>query len=309
MADATISLKNKRRPLTAIILSLILPGLGHMYCGRLVKGLILAFLTGISVPATIVAFSAQSGTTRILIIVFSWLTATAIGLVAVIDSYYTARHTKPDYQLKDYNRWYVYLLLLMMSTGGSLQIALHVRAEFLEAFIIPTQSMYPTMIPQDRFLATKKVYLDEDPRPGDIVVFKNPDNRRQNYIKRVVATGGDTVELRQGKLIINGQERQQQKLDLEELGAISLFTEGQLCREFNGGSSYNIFLAQTNQPDVLNFGPVTVPVYHCFVLGDNRNLSWDSRTFGAISISSIIGRVDYLYCPAKDWSRFGRIAD
>ena len=56
-----------------------------------------------------------------------------------------------------------------------------------------------------------------------------------------------------------------------------------------------------------DFAKITVGRYHCFVLGDNRNLSYDSRHFGPIQLATIKGRADYLYCHGKDWSRFGRI--
>jgi len=75
-----------------------------------------------------------------------------------------------------------------------------------------------------------------------------------------------------------------------------------------GNTKYTIFLAGPphNQASS-DFAKITVPEHHCFVLGDNRNNSRDSRHFGPVPLATVKGRADYLYFPAKDWSRFGRL--
>jgi len=84
--------------------------------------------------------------------------------------------------------------------------------------------------------------------------------------------------------------------------------EGEVFEETNGKAKYKIFLAKPPHDNTSgDFAKITVPEHHCFVLGDNRNLSRDSRHFGPVLLATIKGRADYLYCPAKDWSRFGRI--
>jgi signal peptidase I len=244
------------------------------------------------------------------IIVVSYLVGQAIGLVAVIDSYYAARHTKVDYELKDYNRWYVYVLLIMVSTGGGLGYALNVKDNLIEAFSIPTYSMYPTLVPGDRFLANKISYKIADPKRGDIIVFISPDNRRWNYVKRVVAVAGDAVEVKAGKVYVNGQKLERESmgkswLELEE-GKI----EGEVFLERNGPAEYKIFLSDADPEDediVTEFPQTTIGDNYCFVLGDCRGRSRDSRAFGPIPLTSVKGRADYLYFAGKDWSRFGRL--
>ncbi len=92
--------------------------------------------------------------------------------------------------------------------------------------------------------------------------------------------------------------------------------EGTLFVEENGEVKYEIFLFDTYDskklpdkwPDLKSDFPETkIPKNHCFVLGDNRNLSEDSRQFGPIPLATVKGRADYLYWPAKDWSRFGPV--
>jgi len=312
MDESSVNTRTRRKPLTAIILSMIMPGLGHIYCGRIAKGIILAFLSSIFIPVLFGALSVSVSAVRIAVIIISLLAIMVVELVAIIDSWYTARHTAKSYVLKDYNRWYVYVLLILMSTGGAIPIAFHVRASLIEAFYVPVASNYPTIVPGDRFLANKRAYKTNDPKRGDLIVFPNPENRRINFIKRVVAVAGDTVEIKEGQLYINDEKLQRLALAQSVLDNIKIEVEGEplegdVFEEINGDAKYKIFMAKPPHakapPD---FAKITVPKYHCFVLGDNRKLTYDSRYFGSVPLATIIGRADYLYCPAKDWSRFGR---
>lgn len=310
MSEVTADRNKRRKPLTAIVLSLIMPGLGHIYCGRIVKGIILAFLSGILIPVTFATLSVSHSTVRIAVIIATLFASLVVWLVAIIDSWYTARHTTDSYTLKDYNRWYVYVILILMSTGNSTQISFNVRSTLVEAFRVPVASNYPTIVPNDRFLANKRAYKTSDPKKGDLIVFLNPENRRINYIKRVVAIAGDTVEIRNGELYVNDEKLERQMLPQSTLDNIRIKIkgeplEGDVFEEINGDAKYKIFLAEHKTPG--DFAKITVPEHHCFVLGDNRNLSRDSRHFGPIPLATIKGRADYLYWPAKDWSRFGKI--
>ena len=310
MAEEKAQTENKRWPWLAVTLSVIMTGLGHIYCGRIVKGLVLAFISCILIPFIFGAFSVSHSTTRIAVIIAALLASSVIWLFAIIDSGYTAKHTMENYIPKDYNRWYVYVILILMGTGGSTQIAFNVRTIFLEAFRVPVASNYPTIIPNDRFLANKIAYKNNDPQKGDLVVFTNPQDRRQNYIKRVVAVAGETVEIKNGEVYVNDQKLKRQKLPQSTLDNIRIQVsqaplEGDVYEETNGPAKYKIFLADQNTPG--DFAQITVPEHHCFVLGDNRNLSYDSRHFGPVLLATVKGRADYLYFPAKDWSRFGKI--
>ena len=302
--------RHKRRPLVAVVLSFVMAGLGQIYCGRIIRGLVFALLC--TVPFAVIAglFIHEAAVKVSFLLITAFVSV--VGLVAIIDSWYLAKHTKPDYELKDYNRWYVYLLLCLINMGGSATYSLYFRDHYMEAFRVPTASNYPTIAPGDRFLANKLAYRNQDPKRGDLVVFVNPKNRRINFVKRVVALAGDTVEIKDNDLYINGQKLERTKLDDSILSKIKTEVGGEILKgniyeETNYGVKYKIFLKSGVDPKLANFAKVTVPDYHCFVLGDNRNMSEDSRHFGPLPLAAIKARADYLYWPAKDWSRFGRL--
>ncbi len=131
------SVQHRRSSWAAAILSLIMPGLGQVYVGALAQGLIWMFLCGIFCVTGLLFLAFPSP--------YSWtlgcaaeLCGVVIWLAAAVDSRRLAMRCKSDYELKDYNRWHVYVLLLLFGTGGCLAYALHVREQLVQAFIIPT---------------------------------------------------------------------------------------------------------------------------------------------------------------------------
>ena len=310
MNEAMVEVKNRRRPWLAVVLSLIMPGLGHIYCGRIVRGLVLAFLSGILVPVVFGSLAVSPSSVHMVVIIVLSFAYTVVWIVAIIDSWHTASHTAADYRLKDYNRWYVYVILLVMSMAGSTQVSLNVRSSLLEAFRVPGGSMYPTIGPNDRLLANKIAYSSSDPQKGDVVIFIYPENRRWNHIKRVVAVAGDTVEMRHNDLYINGKKLERTSLERTALQMEEKKVEGEVFLEKNGEAKYRIFLSDTDDGDdckMADLEPITVPEHHCYVIGDNRNSSCDSRRYGPVNLGLIKGRADCIYWPAKGWEGFGRI--
>lgn len=149
----------------------------------------------------------------------------------------------------------------VLIAGGALLVAFIIKTFLLQAFYIPSLSMAPTLKVNDRVLVNKLSYDLHDVHRGDLVVFESPPNegsQTKDLIKRVIGLPGETVESRDGQILINGQV-----LEEPYLG-----------------------------PDVIT-GPlekVTVPAEHLWVMGDNRPNSRDSRFFGAIPESLVIGR-------------------
>jgi signal peptidase I len=303
----------KRHIWLAVLLSLIMPGLGQVYCGRLKRGLIFNFLNILPLPIIIGLFSLSNSPALMLIVIITILVGGTIQLVAIIDSAILAKRAGVGYQLKDYNTPLVYVLLVLIVTGGSIGSALYIRGQGLEAFRVPAASCYPTIVPNDRILVNKNAYSRKEPARGDLVVHINPLDRHMNYIKRIVAVAGDTVEMKDNQLYVNGYKLIRRKLPESTLDNVRITVkgkplEGEVFEETNNNVKYNIFLAELpNDQKAGNFEKITVPEHYCFVLGDNRNNSMDSRSFDPVPLATIIGRADYIYWPAMDWSHFGKI--
>lgn len=315
MADTEENIRNKRRIWIAIMFSLIMPGLGQVYCGKLARGLVFTFLNILPIPIIMGLFLFSNSLMLMQITLALILAGGIIQLTAIIDSTCLANRMRVNYQLKDYNRWYVYLLLVLIVSGGTIGSGLYLRDQGLEAFRVPSASCYPAIVPNDRILTNKTAYKNSDPKKGDTVVFINPEDRRMKYIKRVVAVAGETVELKNNELYINGQKLHRRQLPNTTLGKIKIEVRGQLLKgdlyeETNGDAKYKIYLAEPHhEGGAPDFAKITVPEHHCFVLGDNRNFSLDSRHFGVIPLATIIGRADYIYWPAESWSHFGSLTD
>lgn len=300
----------RRRPLTAVVLSLIEPGLGHVYCGRIVKGLVLLSLSTLLVAVVMVMWGLSLGRSQQIVVGTALFASLVIWLVAVIDSYYLARHTRADYELKDYNHWAVYVLFMLISSGGGgVQMSLGIRSNYLEAFRVPTSNMYPTIHPGDRLLASKAAYRDTDPKRGDIVIFPDPNNRRVTFVSRVVALPGDRVAVKNGEVVINGKKLEHLPVREPQPPTSKHAAEGNVFYEINGQAKYQIMLSTETTEQSADVAELTIPKYHCFVISDNRNHSRDSRHFGAICLAGIKGRFDYLYWPVDDWKRVGPMAD
>jgi signal peptidase I len=180
----------------------------------------------------------------------------------------------------------------------ALILALFIRTFVVQAFKIPSPSMVPTLLVGDHILVNKflfgfrvpfadgKIIAIREPERGDVIVFRYPRDRKLDFIKRAVAVGGETVEVREKQVFINGEA-----VEFEQ--AVFL-DEGSLLTGRD------------------TFGPVTVPEGKVFVMGDNRDNSNDSRFWGFVDLKDVKGKAMVIYWSwnkAKSWPRFGRIGD
>lgn len=306
--------KTSRWAWVAFTLSLLLPGLGQVYCGRIRRGLFFMLIYLFLVPAycMLLTHTSPMGT--------AWLLGTvglclAICLIPCVDALVLCRRIRPDYQLKDYNRCSIYLLLALIGGGAALGFAFYLRNHYFEAFRVPAASMVPTILPQDRIAANKQAYRFQDPQRGDLIVFRPVVDRHSRYIKRVIAVAGDTVEIRQGQVILNGTALIRHAQPDSILDHVTVPHPagprqgrqicGQVYDEVLDGRVYPILLSEGSADPLADLAPVTIEDHHCFVLGDHRNRSYDSRAFGPVPLATVIGRIDYLYWPVGTWTRFG----
>ncbi|MDO5117748.1 MAG: signal peptidase I [Eggerthellaceae bacterium] len=162
-----------------------------------------------------------------------------------------------------------FLLLIV----GVVAVVWLLHAFVFQPYRIPSGSMETTIMTDDMVLAEKVSYYLRDPQPGDIVVFDDMNVEGRHLIKRCIAIGGQTVELIDGKVVVDG---------------VAL----------NEPYTNNLPSYPLNSKTVTY--PYTVPEGYIWVMGDNRTNSQDSRYFGAISLDSVIGRGAFVYWPIEN---------
>jgi signal peptidase I len=299
-----------RKPWLAALLSFLCSGLGHIYCGRIVAGLVLLVLGMLPVPVVSLArvFAVSPAFCGLFLV--SLCVSTTVTLYAMIASYRLAKRLGPDYALKEYNRPIVYVALILttglISPAMSVELALAVRENVAEAFVCPAESMLPTIVKGDRFLVNKRAYRDAAPQRGDIIVFRYPGKPGTNCVKRVVGLAGDRVEVRAGEVCVNGKPLPRKPADSSTRGPAEVPDGAALFQETNGDCRY-LILEHPAESRVADYPEAIVSPEHVFVLGDNRDHSADSRKFGFVPVGDIKGRAGFLYWPVGRWSRFGHL--
>lgn len=280
-----------RSPLLAEVLSFVMAGLGQIYAGQFTKGIKLLFVSVLC--GTIGAFALLPvGYVARTVCLGSWGVGLAIWLYAIFDARRSAKRAPADYVLKDYNRWYVYLLLVLVQIPVGVGWSMYVRAGILQAFRMTGDAMAPTIQSGERVLVNKLAYQSEPVRRADIVALINPNNRSQTNIKRVVALPGDRIEVRGGEVILNGKQ-------LGHAVETAKGTSDKALLEEVGGREYPIALPTGQAAGAASLPETTVPNGHCVVLNDNRANTYDSRQYGLVPLGDILGRVDYIYWPLR----------
>jgi len=183
-------------------------------------------------------------------------------------------------------------------------LALVIRTFVVQAFKIPSGSMEDTLAIGDHILVSKFIYGTKipfsdkrilkirDPRRGDVIVFEYPEDPSKDFIKRVIGTPGDEVEVKEKKVYINGMPYENPH---------EVHKEKELIPR------------EQNPRD--NFGPVKVPENSYFVMGDNRDRSYDSRFWGFVKNSKIKGLAFIKYWSWDSarfrirWGNIGRLID
>ncbi len=185
--------------------------------------------------------------------------------------------------------------------------ALSLRHNVLEAFKIPSGSMLPGLIVGDHVLISKGEPGRTVTR-GDVVVFRSPQNQAQKFVKRVIGVGGDHVEIQGYTLRLNGSDVAPAE---PTLALPRPAPDAKLSSETIGGRTYSILhdLEGSPRDEIID---VHVPPGSIFVLGDNRDNSFDSRQFGVVPVSSIEGRVMVIWASLDEawtprWDRLGRV--
>ena len=208
-------------------------------------------------------------------------------------------------------------LEIIKTVVGAILIAVLLRAFVIEPFNIPSESMLPNLLIGDYLFVSKYSYgyshyslpgslplfkgriFESQPHRGDVVVFRLPTDDKIDYIKRLVGLPGDTIEVKNGILHINGKAVKRERIDdfvlPDEHGNIRRMP--QYVETMPSGKSYTTLDTRFNG-ELDNYGPVTVPAGHYFMMGDNRDNSQDSRVsyvVGFVPAENLIGKAQFLF--------------
>ena len=211
----------------------------------------------------------------------------------------SAAPIQDPYQPKPENPW----LEAAKTIGLSLLLAFGIRQFIAEARYIPSESMVPALVIDDRLMVEKISYLLHPPHRGDIVVFWPPENvaeachspstHRDAFIKRVVGLPGDKVQVQNGEVSINGKPLQENYKLFIRLGDQVQVRHGAVFIEDQPLASYEA----ASVPPAGIWGPKVIPPNSYFMMGDNRNNSCDSRIWGTVPSKDIIGRAAFRFFP------------
>lgn len=268
----------KRIPIIAALLSFFAPGVGQIYNGHLIKGMLFVFidiflpviLFGVGLPGQF------SGLIAVLLILLSYW-------IFVIGDALRGARKREEYVLKPYNRLYLYLLVIAI-----VNCTIFLPTKFVTEKIlgfgthkISTGSMEPALLARDFIISDTAYFKKNEVQRGDLVIFRYPLDPSKDFLKRVIALEGDKIEIRDKRVYID---------------------DDPVIEDYEVLADETIIKAEPRD----NFGPEVVPAGHCFVLGDNRDNSSDSRLWRYLPIENVKGKPLYIYW-AKDKKRIGMI--
>jgi len=268
----------KRIPIIAAVLSFLEPGLGQLYNAQILKGIIF-FLAFHLIPIILFLAGLQFQFYGLVVIL---LFSICLWLFIIGEAFFSAKRKK-EVVLKRYNKWYVYLLIILLMLGTYIipsDFIANIASETLKfsAYKMSTGSMEPTMSIGDYLIIDSKYFKKSELQRGDLVIIQYPKDPTKDFIKRVIALEGEKIEIKNKQVYIN---------------------DAAIPESYKVHKDINVDEAIRD-----NFGPALVSSDHCFVLGDNRDNSWDSRFWGFLPLCNIKGKPLYIYW-AKDKNRIG----
>jgi len=282
MSTATVSADAATRPRSralAALLTLLAPGVGHLYIGQRRRALIIVILNfalaalylggAFLLPPAFWPVAILGLTIAALVVVYY--------LGSIIDAVRLARREDAAPRV----RWYV-LIGAVLALWGANQAALLAFPTIRQhmpwrTYSVPSASMQPTLRVGEWFVADNRYYATHAPVRGDVVTYLLPTDNQTIYVKRIIALPGERIAFRDNRAVVNGVTQSEPYADMRDAGA---------------------FYANTAE--------VTVPAGHVFVVGDNRANSNDSRVerHGFVPIGNLTGRATEIVL-SEAGERFG----
>ena len=294
-----------RHPIVAALLSLALPGLGQLYNGEVNKALWLFLgFAFIGAPGETIAALYVPAALMLPLLVLCVLLTFGVWLYAIADAWRSAKN-RQIYTRREWQVSGLYALLFIAGNAAIISLFVDtVRPHQVEPFSIPSASMEPSILKGDFLLADKR-YICPNCKgrveAGDIGLFVYPNDRTAIYIKRVIGLPGDHVTIKGHEVAVNGKSlTRAETID----GARIVVTEHSGERSWHVQWDKNAADADVD---------VTVPPGQIFLLGDNRDNTTDSRKFGAVPLSDLVGRARQVWFSRSEsgvrWERLGKVVE
>ena len=271
------------RRVSAVLLSLVMPGAGHFLLGAFRRGA--AWAVGLPLLGLLLLFAAP--VSLLIVSAVIGLVVGVVGRVATAIDTFNVVTPRPS--------WTIVIVAWAALLVGDLALVeplkAYYKAHFIQAFTIPSGAMEPTLLVGDDVMVDKSAYRGPAPQRGDIVVFAYPQDARRDFIKRIIGIPGDTVVVRGQQVLVNGEALVEPYVKLDAATP-----------------------AASAQPGYCGYAyacePARVPADSYFVMGDNRQNSQDSRYWGFVKREKIKGKAYQIYWSwdgDRHWPRFDRI--
>ncbi len=297
------------RPWIAVVLTVLLPGAGHAYADRVLHGASVLFtIECILKPlgAWLYAAGPLSPVTGALTVL--------VFLAVIVGLCFEAADLSRDPRPRSGSPGWRTAGFLVVGLFAAFIVEAARHGVLGEPFRSPSASMLPTLEIGDHYYTTPMSYRGDAHERGDILVFqvardgvhvspvdRRPDLPKESFVKRVVGLPGDVIEVREGVLRVNGRSEAAPAVASPDHPDLDLH------RETLGERSFLVAIDPRRHLE--DFGPVTVEEGRYFMLGDNRDHSNDSRSFGTIPAESVVGSVSQIYWSwdgsRPRWERIG----
>jgi signal peptidase I len=277
-----------KNPWLAGILSFWIWGLGQFYCGKTKRGilLILAYI-----PAMLIFMGLFLFPFPILNVVLPLTFLSSVYFYIVGDAIILAREYIPSSNAQTYNKWYLYILFIGFSFLLSEYLGTTIKNHFIQFYKFPAGSMSPAILNGDYIMTQKWPYKKSEVHRGDVIVFPYPKDESRLFIKRVVSLPGEKLKIVKQRVFINDRALDEPyALHSQPVGDSPLVPRDDL-------------------------DSIIIPEGHVFVMGDNRENSEDSRYWGFLKISKIVGEVKMIYWSNINswdqirWDRIGKLVN
>lgn len=301
-ADAPPRPLKRKSAIWAAILSIIWPGLGHVYGQSYRLGARLALAMLFWLLGIVALFQVETVSVVSFAATLAWVAIFPVLIVCAAAHAFVTLRRRPFLPRPRWFRsaWVTVPLALAVAQGFTEALP-HIRA--WRVFNTPSSSMAPTIRVGDHLVAELHAYRHRPVERGEVVVFLHP-RYRVDYVKRVIGLPGDRVQMRAGRLLVNGTE-----IPREPIGRMTLSADGRnmILQQYQltlpEGRQFTVLKTDDSGP-LNNTREYEVPAGAVFVLGDYLDNSLDSRMFGPVPLSDVVGRAALIYW-SDDRDRIG----